>query len=220
MASAMIDLASNVSSQGGTVISVALSLPNIFTVSGSPVTSTGTLTGTLATQAKNLVFSGPTTGANAAPTFRSLVSADTAGYISSSGTNYTPVLDSGITNVDGNSAFWWRVANRINIEGTITFSGNGGGAEDITVALPLVNAVQLLWDTAQLSGGTATSNKAASMMGWGYYFIQGSGWKFIYPVYNSTSTVYFVENTQHVQASGLNNGDGLRYFLTGPIAGW
>lgn len=60
----------------GTVTSVALSLPNIFSVSGTPVTSSGTLTGTLATQNANLVFAGPTTGSAAAPTFRSLVAAD------------------------------------------------------------------------------------------------------------------------------------------------
>lgn len=61
---------------GGTVTSVGLSMPGIFSVSGSPVTLTGTLTATLATQAANLVWAGPTTGAAAAPTFRALVGAD------------------------------------------------------------------------------------------------------------------------------------------------
>lgn len=60
----------------GTVTSVALSLPNIFTVSGSPVTTSGTLAATLATEAANIVFAGPTTGSAAAPTFRALVAAD------------------------------------------------------------------------------------------------------------------------------------------------
>ena len=60
----------------GTVTSVALSLPSFITVSGPPVTSSGTLTGTLATQAANLIFAGPTTGAAAAPTFRALVADD------------------------------------------------------------------------------------------------------------------------------------------------
>ena len=74
---------------GGTVTSVALALPSIFTVSGSPVTGTGTLTGTFNTQTANYVFAGPTTGAAATPTFRALVSADipnnaanTTGYAS------------------------------------------------------------------------------------------------------------------------------------------
>lgn len=60
----------------GTVQSVGLSLPNIFTVSGSPVTGTGTLTGSLATQAANLVWAGPGSGAATTPTFRTLVGAD------------------------------------------------------------------------------------------------------------------------------------------------
>lgn len=60
----------------GTVTSVGLSLPAIFSVIGSPVTSTGTLTATLATQAANTVFAGPTTGASATPAFRALVEAD------------------------------------------------------------------------------------------------------------------------------------------------
>lgn len=60
----------------GTVTSVGLSLPSIITVSGSPVTGAGTLTGTLATQTANTIWAGPTTGAAAAPTFRILVAAD------------------------------------------------------------------------------------------------------------------------------------------------
>jgi hypothetical protein len=60
----------------GTVTSVALSLPAFITVSGSPVTGSGTLTGALATQTANAVFAGPTSGAAAAPTFRALVAAD------------------------------------------------------------------------------------------------------------------------------------------------
>lgn len=59
-----------------TVTSVALALPNIFSVSGSPVTTSGTLTGTLATQTANTHFSGPASGSATTPAFRALVSAD------------------------------------------------------------------------------------------------------------------------------------------------
>jgi len=65
-----------ISSGSGTVTSVALSLPSIFSVSGSPVTTSGTLTGALATQSANTVFAGPTTGGAATPAFRALVAAD------------------------------------------------------------------------------------------------------------------------------------------------
>lgn len=65
----------------GSVTSVGLSLPNIFTVSGSPVTTTGTLTAVFATQSANRVFAGPTTGSAAAPAFRALVAADISGLV-------------------------------------------------------------------------------------------------------------------------------------------
>ena len=60
----------------GSVTSVALALPSIMSVSGSPVTTTGTLTGTLTTQSVNTLFAGPSSGAAAAPTFRALTTAD------------------------------------------------------------------------------------------------------------------------------------------------
>jgi hypothetical protein len=60
---------------GGTVTSVGLSAPAIFSVSGSPVTSSGTLSFSLASQAANLVFASPN-GASGSPTFRSLVASD------------------------------------------------------------------------------------------------------------------------------------------------
>jgi hypothetical protein len=66
------------------VTSVALSMPAIFSVSGSPVTTSGTLTASLATQSANTVFAGPVSGGAAAPTFRAIDSADIAaalGYV-------------------------------------------------------------------------------------------------------------------------------------------
>jgi hypothetical protein len=71
-----VTAASSGSGSAGTVTSVGLSLPGIFTVSGSPVTTSGTLTGTLATQSANQVWAGPTSGGAVAPTFRSLVTTD------------------------------------------------------------------------------------------------------------------------------------------------
>lgn len=46
------------------------------TVPGSPITTAGTFVPSLHTQSANALFAGPTTGAAAAPTFRSLVAAD------------------------------------------------------------------------------------------------------------------------------------------------
>lgn len=68
----------------GSVTSVALSAPAEFTVSGSPVTTSGTLTFTKANQSANLVYAGPSSGGATAPTFRSLVGADLPNPSSSS----------------------------------------------------------------------------------------------------------------------------------------
>jgi hypothetical protein len=63
-------------SGSGTVTSVGLTLPGELSVSGSPVTASGTLTAAWASQDANLVFAGPASGAAAAPTMRALVDAD------------------------------------------------------------------------------------------------------------------------------------------------
>lgn len=68
---------------GGTVTSVSLSLPSIITVTGNPITTSGTITGTLATQTANTTFAGPPSGGDAAPTFRTLVAADIPSLASS-----------------------------------------------------------------------------------------------------------------------------------------
>ena len=70
---------STLGGSGSGVTSVGLaeaSTTPIFNISGSPVTSTGNLTETLKTQTANLIFSGPSSGSAAQPTFRSLVAAD------------------------------------------------------------------------------------------------------------------------------------------------
>lgn len=82
---------------GGGVSSVALSLPSFITVTGSPITTAGTLTGTLADQVKNTVFVGPSTGADAAPTFRILAKEDVNSALNSAllgGTN-VDITDNG-----------------------------------------------------------------------------------------------------------------------------
>jgi hypothetical protein len=63
-------------SSSGTVTSVALTVPTGFSVSGSPVTSSGTLAVTESTQSANTVKAGPTTGSAATPAYRALVAAD------------------------------------------------------------------------------------------------------------------------------------------------
>ena len=60
----------------GTVTSVAMTVPNILTVTGTPITSSGTLAVGLVNQLANKVWAGPASGPEDVPTFRSLVSDD------------------------------------------------------------------------------------------------------------------------------------------------
>jgi hypothetical protein len=96
------------------VTSVGLSLPSEFAISGSPVTGSGTLTGTWNNQNANQVLAGPSTGSPATPSFRSLVAADIpsitgqaiTGYVSGAGTiAATDTILQAIQKLDGNSVF-------------------------------------------------------------------------------------------------------------------
>jgi hypothetical protein len=83
---------------GGSVSSVGLSLPSsILLVSGSPVTTSGTLTGSLVSQIANSVWAGPASGANAPPTFRLLGSTDIPNLSAAKITSGQGTLSSGTT---------------------------------------------------------------------------------------------------------------------------
>lgn len=84
----------------GTVTSVAMSVPSFLSVAGSPVTTSGTLAVSLATQSANQLFAGPTNGAAATPTFRAIVNAD----IASAGAALTKVDDTNVTLTLGGAA--------------------------------------------------------------------------------------------------------------------
>ena len=87
---------------GGTVTSVALSAPSIFTVSGSPVTTAGTLTLTLNNEAQNSVFAGPSSGGSGLPTFRVLASSDipnNAANTTGTASNITATSNSTLTSL-------------------------------------------------------------------------------------------------------------------------
>lgn len=80
----------------GTVTSVALTVPTGFGVTGSPVTSSGTLAVTENTQAANIVKAGPSSGAAATPTYRGLVAADMpAGFVANPMTTVNDIIIGG-----------------------------------------------------------------------------------------------------------------------------
>lgn len=163
---------------GGSVTSVALSLPAMFTVSGSPITSSGTLTATLANQNANLVFAGPSSGAAAAPTFRALVSADMPPAIQSvtSAATVTPTFANdqvnitaqavGLTlaNPTGTAVDGFGMVIRIKDNGTARTIAYGTNYRALGVTLPtttvisktlylgmIYNAADTKWDVVSVA---------------------------------------------------------------------
>ena len=97
------------------VTSVALSAPSIFSVSGSPVTSSGTLTFALVGETANYGFFGPSSGSAAAPTFRAMVPNDIAAssangsipIVASSALSWLSIGTSGkLLNSNGSAPGW------------------------------------------------------------------------------------------------------------------
>ena len=101
----IIETAVNSKGSGtGTVTSVALALPNIFTVSGSPITTSGTLTAVLASQIANKFLAAPD-GSNGTPTFRVIALGDLPTIsIAKGGTNSTTALTGNKVMVSSGSA--------------------------------------------------------------------------------------------------------------------
>lgn len=142
----------------GTVTSVAATVPSILSVAGSPITSSGTLALSLATQTANQVFAGPTTGAAATPTFRTLVDADipnaiTIDLAATATALATPRAING-TNFDGTAAITitanlpanptacasGEYVSDIAADGTLTCSTPAGGGSGTVTSVSVATA--------------------------------------------------------------------------------
>ena len=77
------DMTFKVPAGSGTVTSVGLVAPSIFSVTVSPITTSGNLTFTLATTTTNKFFIGPASGGAAAPTFRAIDYLDVTSIVGS-----------------------------------------------------------------------------------------------------------------------------------------
>jgi len=140
-----VALAAN--SSAGTVTSVALTVPAIFAISGSPVTSAGTLAVTLNTQTANKVLASATSGGAATPAFRALVAADIPDI---SATYATAASATAFTNKTGNISQW------TNDTGYLTSST--GGSTNITITGVITIGT---WNATVITGqygGTGVNN--------------------------------------------------------------
>jgi hypothetical protein len=153
----------------GTVTSVGLALPSIMTVSGSPVTSSGTLTGTLTTQAVNAIFAGPSSGAAASPTFRSLTTADipALSYVTSVAASVPAFLSIAGSPITSSGTL------AISYSGTALPIANGGTGE--TTASAAFNALSPVTTTGDLIIGNGTNSATRLAIGANTYVLTSNG---------------------------------------------
>ena len=116
----------------GTVTSVGLSMPSIFTVTGSPVTTSGTLAAALTTQTAKYVFAAPN-GADGTPTFRALLASDIPALSYAPQTSGTSILygngSGGFSNVTIGSGLSFT-------GGTLSSTAGGGSVTSVGMTVP------------------------------------------------------------------------------------
>ena len=101
------------------VTSVGLALPSIFTVTVSPITSSGTLTATLVNETANTIFAGPN-GSTGTPTFRALVTAD----IPNSTVTYSKIQNETNATLLGNNSGSSAAPSEITLGPGLSFTGS------------------------------------------------------------------------------------------------
>jgi hypothetical protein len=160
----------------GTVTSVGLATGSgasdaLYTISGSPVTTSGTLVETLNTQAKNTFLGGPISGANASPTFRGLNSADIPVPGSTGDVLYNNggVLGAALTTITA--------AGSITLPDTQTITWTGSAYSSVGLS-------QLAADT--LAVGNGTESDVSGAMAMTALILYGSSYYSAYDAYQTT----------------------------------
>lgn len=160
-------------SSPGFVTSVGLTAPTIFTVTGSPVTTSGTIALALASQAARSVFAAPTSGAGT-PAFRALEAADIQSGVfgvSRGGTGLSTYVAGDILYSDATNSL-----AKLPVGSTGEVLKVAGGvptwAADVGFANPMTTLGDLIYgDTAgaaaRLAGNTTTTRQFLRQTGTG-----------------------------------------------------
>lgn len=193
-------------SGAGTVTSVALSDGSsspIYTISGSPITGAGTLTETLSNQNANLLFSGPSSGGAAQPTFRSLVSADLPTVpITKGGTGQiTAPLARGPSglNIDERSTFSNATYTVLSTDRYVAQTGTLTGPQIVNLpAASSLNAGQRLIISDE--SGTVTTVNRLTITANGADLINGTATKTIKSAYG---WIYLTSNGTNAWSTGV-----------------
>ena len=144
----------------GTVTTVGLALPNIFTVSNSPVTSAGTLTATLASQAANRIFASPN-GSSGTPTFRGLDNVDLPVVsIAKGGLNLTTVATVDQVLASNGTGYEGRTISVVPFSGLTLTQGTGSIVFGLNPSLINITSLGGVLTVAQ--GGTGLSSAPAN----------------------------------------------------------
>ncbi len=175
----------------GTVSSVALSLPTaLFDVTGSPVTTSGTLSATLDNQTANYVFAGPTSGGAATPGFRALVASD------------LPDLSSSYLPISGGT-----VTSNLTISGDLTVNGTTTTINSTTLAVDDKNIVlgdiASPTDTTADGGGITLKGATDKTFSW---LNATDSWTSSEDIDVASGKVYRVNGTTVLSGSGLGSG--------------
>lgn len=128
-------VAGSCSTGTGTVTSVGLGVPSIFTAAGTPVTTTGTLSFSLNSQLQNLFLASPN-GSSGTPSFRSILGADLPNPGASS-----------LGGVNSKASISHNFLTQIGTDGTVSqaqpafsdISGSANLTSQVTGVLPIAN---------------------------------------------------------------------------------
>lgn len=121
------------STTSGTVTSVGMTVPSFLTVSGSPITTSGTFAIGTVNQSANTIWAGPASGSSATPAFRGLANADFPTSGVSAGTyNSLTVNAQGI--VTGGSIVGSGITSLNGLTGTTQVFGTGTAGSDFNIS--------------------------------------------------------------------------------------